>query len=192
MVDENMERKDISFGEMANLVRRYAEDLTNDCNSVSNAVAVHYKSANYTKRGYIRAFAELLARLEKVLEFPYDIPRNVGVELERLLESNPALQAKVVAALRAEPDRDAEREVAILREFTDGVGTLPVGKVPEEKQATRYRQAKTTFQVSLAQGVARCSASQGRLEMRQDRDFSTVDLLKLERAVMAFFEALND
>jgi ParB family chromosome partitioning protein len=177
---------------MANLARRYAEDPANTCTNVSDAVAVLYKSANYTKRSYIRAFAELLARLEKVLEFPYDIPRNVGVELKRLLDSDPGLMARVATALRNDPGRDAAREVAILRSFTEATETLPTGKVGVDRPAAKPRQAKTTFQVALPVGVAKCNASQGRLELRQDRDFSAVDRLKLEKAVAAFFQALEE
>lgn len=192
MVDENLIRKDISFAEMATLARRYAEDPVNDCPDVSDAVALLFKSASYTKRSYIRAFAELLARLGKLLEFPQVIPRNVGVELKRKLDADPSLTVRVSAALRDEPGRDAAREVEILRGFVeDQPPTLPTGKTAG-KAAARSRQAKTTFQLALADGVARCNASQGRLELRQDRDFSAIDRHRLERAVAAFFDTLDE
>ncbi|MDO6588487.1 ParB N-terminal domain-containing protein [Salipiger sp. 1_MG-2023] len=189
MVDENLVRKDISFAEMASLARRYADDPANACPEVSDAVATLFKSASYTKRSYIRAFAELLMRLDKVLEYPQDIPRNVGVELKRRMDRDEALSARVSTALRAEPERDAAREVEILRSFVETPSVLPTGK--KSAAATRPRQAKTTFQVPFSSGVAKCSASHGRLELREDRDFSAIDRRKLELAIVAFYEALE-
>lgn len=191
MVDENLIRKDISFAEMATLARRYAEDPANECPEVSDAVGVLFKSASYVKRSYIRAFAELLMRLDKQLQFPQEIPRNLGVELKRKMDSDVDLGPRIGTALRAEPDRNAAREVAILRGFLeDNAPTLPAGKVSEPATA-KPRQAKTTFQVPVDNGVAKCSASNGRLEMRHDIDFSTMDRRSLERAVAAFFAALD-
>ena len=191
MVDENLIRKDISFAEMAILARRYAEDPANDCPEVSEAVAVLYKSASYTKRSYIRAFAELVTRLDKVLQFPEQIPRNLGVDLKRRMDGDDGLVARIATAMRAEPGRDGAREVEILRGFlTASDGTLPAGKTDAAKPV-KARQAKTTFQVPVDTGVAKCSASAGRLEMRHDVDFSSVDRRSLERAVAAFFAALE-
>lgn len=191
MVDENLIRKDISFAEMATLARRYSEDPANECADVSEAVGVLFKSASYVKRSYIRAFAELLVRLESDLQFPQEIPRNLGVDLKRKMDNDSDLAARVTAALRAEPGRDGAREVAILRGvLEDSAPTLPAGKV-SEPVATKPRQAKTTFQVPVDGGVAKCSASNGRLEMRHDVDFSSIDRRSLERAVAAFFASLD-
>lgn len=193
MVDENLIRRDISFAEMATLARRYADDSANACPDVSDAVAVLFKSASYVKRSYIRAFAELLAQLGDVLNFSHDIPRNVGVELKRRLDRDAELRPKVEKALQAEPDRDSAREVAILRGFAQDEAaddaTLPTDKV--SKTPPKQRNPKTTFQVPLPVGVVKCSASLGRLELRDDRDFSTIDRRKLERAVAAFYAALD-
>jgi ParB family chromosome partitioning protein len=43
----------------------------------------------------------------------------------------------------------------------------------------------------LAAGEVKCTAAPGRVELRLDRDFSTVDRRKLEAAVEAFFAALD-
>lgn len=193
MVDENLIRKDISFAEMAVLARGYAADPANNCATVEAAVKVLFKSASYTKRSYIRAFAGLLEYLGDALAHPYDVSRNTGVELKRQMDADPALADRVVAALTAEPGRDVEAEGAILRGFITGEDTsktLPTGKVlpPEAKPA---RKAKTTFQVERNGDVARCNASLGRLELRSDRDFSTIDRRDLERAVAAFLDVLD-
>ncbi|MCV6587355.1 MAG: ParB N-terminal domain-containing protein [Marinibacterium sp.] len=191
MVDENLIRKNISFSEMATLARRYADDPANDCSDAAEAVSLLFKSASYVKRSYIRAFAELLVQLEKVLEHPEAIPRNVGVDLKRRIEAEPSLVADVTQALRAAPGRDSAQEVEILRGFANAAAdTLPTGKTAGRKPA-KARKAKTTFQVPLPDGVAKCSASQGRLELRHDADFSAMDRVALERAVAAFFAALD-
>ncbi|MFC3612716.1 ParB/RepB/Spo0J family partition protein [Lutimaribacter marinistellae] len=192
MVDENLIRKDISFAEMAELARRYAQDPANDCADAGEAVAILFKSASYTKRSYIRAFADLLARFDKLLEHPADIPRNLGVDLKRRLDREPELVSDIVHALRAAPGRDAAQEIAILRGFvTDsGAGTLPTGNTGASP--ARPRKARTTFQVSTDEGVAKCTASQGKLELRTEQDFSAIDRVKLERAIAAFFRELEE
>lgn len=188
MVDENLIRKDISFAEMGALARAYAEDPANNCADVDKAVSTLFKSASYTKRSYIRAFASLLTRLEKVLMHPNDIPRNVGVELKRKLDSDPGLLQHLSTALMREPDRDGAREVAILR----GVLTPESGATPKARPAStgKPRRAKTTFQVRGRAGIAKCAASSGRIEVQYDLDFTRVDRARLERAVTALLEDL--
>jgi len=194
MVDENMIRKDISFAEMGLLARAYAEDPNNDCKDIDKAVAVLFKSASYTKRSYIRAFAALMMQLGKVLEHPAEIPRNVGVALKRRMDNDMRLMTRVVTTLRGAPGRDAQAEVAILRRFAfDEVSQIPLSTTPEaeEKPVRKSRKAKTTFEVARAGQVAKCAASAGRVELRYDLDFSTLDRRKLERAVAAFLDALE-
>lgn len=190
MVDENLIRKDISFAEMGALARAYTEDPANDCAEVDKAVAILFKSASYTKRSYIRAFASLLMMLEKVLMHPNDIPRNVGVDLKRKLDADPSLVRHVSTALMAEPDRDSEQEVAILRGFVAG-GSTPAPK-SRSADPKKPRRAKTTFQVSGRAGIAKCSASTGRIELRYDLDFTRIDRAKLEAAIATLIDDLQD
>ncbi|WP_342722327.1 ParB/RepB/Spo0J family partition protein [Ruegeria halocynthiae] len=188
MVDENLIRKDISFAEMGALARAFAEDAANDCPDVDKAVSVLFKSASYTKRSYIRAFASLLAMMEKVLLHPNEIPRNVGVELKRKLDADPGLIGQINKALLVEPDRDSAREVSILRAFLVSENTA-VSK-PKVETVGKPRRAKITFQVTGRAGIAKCSASSGRIELRYDLDFTRVDRGRLERAVAALIEDL--
>ncbi|EEE35644.1 replication protein, putative [Rhodobacteraceae bacterium KLH11] len=190
MVDENLIRKDISFAEMGALARAYAEDPGNDCPSVDKAVSTLFKSASYTKRSYIRAFASLLAMLEKVLMHPNDIPRNVGVELKRRLDADPGLIRQVSTALMSEPDRDNAREISILRGFLSQEGSA--GSKSKATSVSKPRRAKTTFQVTGRAGIGKCSASSGRLDIRYDLDFTRVDRAKLERAVAALIDDLRE
>ncbi len=190
MVDENLIRKDISFAEMGTLATAYANDPANDCPDVDKAVAVLFKSASYTKRSYIRAFASLLMLLGKSLAHPNAIPRNVGVELKRRLDADPALAPKVASALTAAPARDAAAEVAILRGFLDsGAGEASVSKPGKSSGAPR--KAKTTFQISRPDGIAKCSASNGRIDLQFDLDFTRLDRRKLEAAVAELIDTLK-
>ncbi|MFY2823899.1 ParB/RepB/Spo0J family partition protein [Ruegeria sp. MALMAid1280] len=190
MVDENLIRKDISFAEMGALARAYAEDPANDCPDVDKAVAILFKSASYTKRSYIRSFASLLMMLDKVLMHPNDIPRNLGVDLKRKLDANPGLIRQVSAAVMNEPDRDGPREVAILRTFVEAEASTP--KKPVSASGGKTRRAKTTFQVSGRAGVAKCSASSGRIELRYDLDFTRVDRARLEQAIATLIDDLQE
>lgn len=191
MVDENLIRKDISFAEMGSLAMAYANDPANECPDVDKAVAALFKSASYTKRSYIRAFAILLMMLEKSLNHANAIPRNVGVELKRKLDANPGLVSKVASALGANPERSAEDEVAILRGFlTGGAGEAPASKTA--KSASAPRKAKTTFQISRPDGIAKCSASNGRIDLQFDLDFTRLDRGKLEAAVAQLIKTLKD
>lgn len=192
MVDENLVRKNISFAEMGLLARAYSQDPANDCPDVDKAVAQLFKSASYTKRSYIRAFASLTGMLEKVLAHPTAIPRNVGVELKRRIDAEPALVGRVSAALQAEPDRDATREVKILRGFASNGAGEPPAPAARPASAAKARQPKTTFQVPGRKGVAKCAASNGRIELRYDLDFTRVDRARLERAMARLIEALQD
>ena len=190
MVDENLVRKDISFAEMGALARGYAEDPANDCADVDKAVSILFKSASYTKRSYIRAFASLLTMLEKVIMHPNDIPRNVGVELKRKLDGDPGLIRQVSTALMAEPDRNSAQEISILRGFLSAENTiLPKPKV---NSLDKPRRAKTTFQVTGRAGIAKCSASNGRIDLRYDLDFTRVDRAKLEHAVAMLIDGLQE
>ncbi|WP_170480012.1 ParB/RepB/Spo0J family partition protein [Ruegeria arenilitoris] len=190
MVDENLIRKDISFAEMGTLALAYAAEPDNDCADVDKAVTILFKSASYTKRSYIRAFASLIMMLGEDLNHPNEIPRNVGVELKRRLDSDPGLVHRLRAALNGEPDRDGAREISILREFLNSAAA------PERKQNAqgqeKPRRAKTTFQVSGRDGIAKCSASSGRIELRYNLDFTRVDRAKLERAIATMIDELRE
>ena len=191
MVDENLVRKDISFGEMAELARRYAADPDTDCNDADKAVAVLYKSAGYQKRSYIRAFVAVLDEIGDALEHAHAIPRSLGLALRKRMEAMPEIGAKIRADLAQWHDRPVNDELDVLRKYAGGAGgaeTFPAGKVAKPPAP---RKAKTTFQIARAEGPAKCSASNGRLELRLDRDFSAIDRRKLETAVQKLLDALE-
>ena len=191
MVDENLVRKGISFGEMAELARSYAADPQTDCNDADKAVAILYKSAGYQKRSYIRAFVALLDEIGDTLEHTHAIPRSLGLSLRKRMEEVPGVATKIKAELSQWHDRPVTDELDVLRKYAGGAGqgeTFPAGKVAK-KQAPR--KAKTTFQIERAEGAAKCTASNGRLELRLPLDFSAVDRRKLEVAVRALLDGLE-
>lgn len=194
MVDENLVRKDVSFLEMAALARDYAADPHTDCDDPDKAVAILYKSAGYQKRSYIRAFITLVDRLGEVLQFPQEVPRNLGLALRRRLEAEPEIAAAIRDELKTWDNRSVEDEIGVLRRWAgDGEGdeTFPAGKVSAAPARRGTRKAKVTFDVPRAEGPAKCTAANGRLEVRLPVDFSTIDRRKLEAAVRRMLDQIR-
>ena len=200
MVDENLVRKDISFAEMASLARAYADDPGTGVDSVDDAVLALYRSARRNKRSYIRAFAQMLAVLEKHLEHPEAIPRNLGLAVRRRMETAPESVADLQRSLVTGRRHSVEEELAILRRYAGEAEeaepsaepeapAFPAGNVAPDKAG--QRKPRTTFQIASDQGPVRCTASQGRLELRHEIDFSALDRRRLEKAVQQFLDVLG-
>ncbi|MBV0892990.1 ParB N-terminal domain-containing protein [Paracoccus sp. Z118] len=195
MVDENLVRKDLSFAEMARMALHYAMDPHTGEHDAEKAVAVLFKSAGYQKRSYIRAFIPLVERLDGVLLYPHEIPRALGLSLARRLEDQPGM----VAALKAEFDgwdtRSVMDELAVLRRFAgaeDGAGEGPRPKPPSPPgEPPASGKARTTFQLPRPQGKAKCTAANGRLEIRLPRDFTAVDRRRLEAAIVRLLDDIG-
>ncbi|TVQ57961.1 MAG: replication protein [Phycisphaerales bacterium] len=187
MVDENLVRKDISFAEMAALARAYVADEGTDCEDIDKAVATLFRSAGYQKRSYIRAFVELLDMLGEALAHPEAIGRNLGLELRRRLDGNPAAVARVKSLLTGAPGRTADQETALLRGFIDAVEPAR----PRAPVSKSGRRAKTSLRIASARGEFRCLAANGRLDLRGPSDFADVDPRRLEAAVSELIAALG-
>ncbi|MFD1343085.1 ParB/RepB/Spo0J family partition protein [Litorisediminicola beolgyonensis] len=188
MVDENLVRKDISFGEMAILARDYAADPATAISDVDAAVSELFRSAGKQKKSYIRAFARLLSDLGDALRHPQALPRALGLELRKALEAQPGLASTLRAKLSALPEtRDAEAEMAVLQEALGApkqARTQPLG--------SKSRVAKTTFRLERPRGAAKVTASAGRLEVQLDTDFSAKDRRALEAALAEFLDRLEE
>ena len=180
MVDENLVRKDLSFGEMANLALAYAHDSGIE---VGDAVSTLYASALKQKKTYIRQFARVLDDLNGALKYPEAIPRALGLEVYKFLDANPGAAKALSDRLAAQPARDAEAELAILR---DGLKV----KKPEPKRAGRST-SKTSLRLGLPEGEMRVTASDGKVEMRLPRDFAAVSKQSLQRGIEAFMAAID-
>ncbi len=180
MVDENLVRKDLSFGEMAKLALSYAQDT--GC-EIGDAVSTLYASALKQKKTYIRQFAKVIGELDGSLKFPEAIPRALGLDLYRLFETNQRGASDLKDALAADPSRDAEAELAILR------GAFTVKKTAAKTAG--QSMSKTSLRIGLPQGEMRVTASDGKVEMRLPRDFSAVSKARLQRGIEAFLSALD-
>lgn len=199
MVDENMVRRDISFAEMAMLAQAYAADPAADCGSLHDAVNTLYSSAAHQKRAYIRAFADLLKMLDTALSFPESIPRNLGLDLRRQIAAGRPTVAEVQKALRACGAKSPEEELAVLRAFLDGGGPvadegerLGGGPTPQSEPADDgVRKSRTSFRLATSGGEVRCTAADGKLEIRGKADFSSIDRRRLESAVVAFMREIE-
>jgi ParB family chromosome partitioning protein len=195
MVDENLVRKDISFGEMAALARSYAADEATEATSVDEAVGRLFASAGKQKRSYIRAFAELLDVLGPDLKHYDAVPRALGLELRRKVSDDAAVATAIRERLRAVAGAGVEAHLSVLRAFAlEGQGTpspdeFPAGNLGRNRKQ-EVRRARTTFDVDGVFGQMRCKASQGKLEIRFDMDLTEVKRHDLEVAVRAFERAL--
>ncbi|WBU55228.1 ParB N-terminal domain-containing protein [Paracoccus sp. SCSIO 75233] len=193
MVDENLVRKDISFAEMAQLAVHYAMDPETQETDADKAVKKLFKSAGYQKRSYIRKFIPLVERLGEVLEFPQEIPRALGLAVAQQLEEVPGMAAAIKADLKDWDNRSVQDELDILRRYVGQGGDVAEAEdaVSVKKTSPPAGKAKTTFQLVRPQGSAKCTAANGRLEIRLPRDFSTVDRRRLEAAVASLLDQLD-
>ena len=192
MVDENVIRKDLSFAEMAYAAQNYAADPQTEANDLGEAVAALFQSAPYSKRSYIRSFALLLDRLGKVLDYPTEIPRALGVALAREIKERPEVVGMIADALKDWDNRSIADELDVLRRFThqddpEVEAPAPVRRAAASGAAGR---TKTTFHIKSASGQVKCTAGPGRLEIKVDRDFSTIDRARLERAIASLIDGL--
>lgn len=186
MVDENMVRKDISFAEMAQLARSYASDAATECRDLDEAVNRLFATANPQKRSYIRRFAFLLATVGESLRHAEAVPRALGLSVANRLEGEPGSAGRLVAALKKAEGVEATLDA--LRCFADAPVEVAADRPARGRPAKR---GKTTLRLPLNGEEVRCTAVPGKVELRAERDFSTVDQARLEAAIEAFFAALD-
>jgi ParB family transcriptional regulator, chromosome partitioning protein len=194
MVDENMVRKDISFGEMAMMALNFARDPATKEDDPDRAVAQLFQSAGYSKRSYIRGFIRMMDVLGEHLKFYPHVPRALGLRLSAELEERPELGTIIKADLKGMDNRSVAEEIEVLRhalglsaDDLDDAGPARPKRLP---RPTADGKAKTTFQIASRMGAAKCAAANGRLEIRLDRDFSALDRKKLEAAVRSMLDQL--
>ena len=192
MVDENLVRKDISFAEMARLAIGYTAFEPALENDTDKAVALLFKSAGYQKRSYIRSFIKLMEYLDKDLRFPQLIPRALGLALVAKIGAEENFIGTLQRALAAlGDDRSAQAELDCLR-AASRTGEGQGASTPAAPKAGAVQgRAKTSFQFDRREGRVKCTAANGKLELRLNRDFSTIDRRQLERAVIAMLDGLE-
>ncbi len=185
MVDENLIRRDLAFAEMAELARRYVADAQTDAVDIDAAVASLFASASRQKRNYIRHFATLLDLVGDVLRFPEAIPRALGLQLEKRLVQGELSVRSVRNRLAMAAPEDAEAELSILREFASKT------QIRRQARKSQSAGAKTTLRYQAPGGMVRCTATEGSILLRAERDFSNLDREALESALEAFFRTLD-
>lgn len=121
MVDENAVREDVGFAELAALAIAYAEEAAID---VDEAVKRLFGSLQRMRRWSIGEFVRVLSLLGPSLRHANLLPRDDGLELAKRLKDLDFAE-KAAEALNAEPERDAARELAILRELLQGGVSKP-------------------------------------------------------------------
>ncbi|WP_370284226.1 ParB/RepB/Spo0J family partition protein [Pseudooceanicola sp.] len=191
MVDENLVRKDISFAEMAQLALDYAADPGTAIEDPDKAVAELFKSAGYQKRSYVRSFIKLMERIGPALQFAPDVPRALGLALAQRLEEVDGLSGVIRRELAELDNRSVVDELEVLRRHAGMSEGAPAPRAPAVKPAGAGGKAQTSFQFDRAEGRAKCTAANGRLEVRLDRDFSTIDRRRLEEAVRRMLDQLE-
>lgn len=190
MVDENLVRKDISFAEMAQLALDYANDPNTPVQEPEKAVALLFRSAGYQKRSYVRAFIKVVQAIGPSLSHAPAIPRALGLSLAAKLEAVDGLAVAIRDALAPLGGQDARDEIEVLRRFADDQPQKTDVKTSRTTKASAGK-AKTSFQFDRCEGRAKCTAANGRLEVRLERDFSTIDRRKLEEAVRRMLDQLD-
>jgi len=195
MVDENVIRKDLSFAEMAHAAQNYAADPATEATDLSAAVAALFQSSPYSKRSYIRSFALLLDRVGEALNFPTEIPRALGVTLARELRDRPEFAGRIKQELAGWDNRSIKDELDVLRLYAgiEDLETLSADKVvePKVKPSAKGGKTKTTFHIRSNVGQVKCTAGDGRLEIKVDRDFTSIDRARLEAAIASLVDGLG-
>lgn len=91
--------------------------------------------------------------------------------------------------------RSIKDELDVLRRHAglESFESLSADKVPEPRQPARNKgsKAKTTFHIRSTVGQVKCTAGVGRLEIKVDRDFSSIDRAKLEAAIASLVDGLG-
>lgn len=193
MVDENIVRKDLSFAEMAHVSQVYLADPTTKVTDLSDAVAELFQSAPYSKRSYIRSFVFLLDRIGGALQYPTEVPRALGINLARVLKDDPDVAERIKTELAGWDDRSITDELDVLRRYAnadDLAGQDAQANKPSAKRVGRSK-TKTTFHIRSTAGQVKCTASLGRLEIKVDRDFSSIERTRLEQAIASLIDGLE-
>lgn len=186
MVDENLVRRGVTFGEMAQLAVQYRNQDPNMKN-YDQAVEVLYSSTGRQKRAYIKHFVRLIVGADGALRHVPAVSRALGLAVVKRLDDDANGVGLLRRTLRQRDDRSEEEELQVLTDFATGKGKM----ARKVNKAPIVRQAKTTFRLNRPEGDAKCTVADGRIELRLERDFSGVERAKLEAAVAAFLEALE-
>jgi len=185
MVDENLIRKDITFAEMAALASSYTADSQNMCPNVDEAIDRIFKSASKQKRGHIRNFAKFIDLTDGSLIDPREVSRNVGLAVLKAVDNDTEVLESLVSALKSAATIDQQNDV-----LASVIADVPAGTTGTTRRKKEVR-AKTTLKFEAGGRMLKCIAGNDRFEIGGKFDFSSVERPRLERAISAFFSALE-
>lgn len=177
MVEENVVRQDLSFGEMAQLAISAASDPGIEGTNADELVGRLYGALHKMKRSYIRSFVRLLQALGPALQWPQLVSRNAGVEVVRIIDNEPDRAEGLRVRLEACGSPEAQSEV--LASFIEDAKLGARGSRPKPAE-------KLTFHVEGWKVTARG----GECRFVGQDDLLNLPRAKLERAARAFAAAL--
>lgn len=178
MVEENVVREDLSFAEMAQVAILAAKDENTDGGDAEAMVSRLYGSLHKVKRSYIRSFVFLLESLGDDLKWPKVVPRNLGVDVARVLKASG--NASVLSLSLKNCVSESEQS-QILSEFVK----MKPGK--ETKTKAVERKEKREFHV----GDMKVTARKGECRIVGEDDFASLPKEHLEYAIEQFQDALR-
>ena len=129
----------------------------------------------------------LMDKIGTHLSFPESIPRALGLELEKKLSQGGERVGWLKSLLIERQAKSAREEVTVLRDYLSSLAA-PGQKA---KRGTSRAGSKTTLRYNGPGGLVRCLASDGRIELTAERDFSILDRRQIEAGLDAFFKALD-
>lgn len=108
MVEENEIRAGLSYWERARVVAQAVAGGVFGSEKI--ALQRLFASASRAKRSKIGSFLGLVVALDGMLRFPAALPERAGLDLARAVGADPALPARLRAALQADPPATPEAE----------------------------------------------------------------------------------
>jgi ParB family chromosome partitioning protein len=188
MVDENLIRSDVSFGEMALLAIHYASDPRARVASADEAVSILFSSCAPTKRSYIRRFVELIEMLGDALGDPRGIARNAGVSAARLISSDDGAAEALRSSLEGLGVDAGPAEVG--RCVAEFVASHERAKT--DPGSVRKAQAKPARKVEFRVGELKCTVRGKELRILNQSGFEGVPQSQLEKALEALRASLRE
>lgn len=181
MVEENVVREDLSFAEMAQVVLTASDDDGVPEVDVEALVGRLYGSLHKMKRSYIRSFVFLLTALGENLQWPKEVPRNLGVEVARALKAGQGDRTLLCDLLGRCTVR--EEQESVLKNFV-------ASSKESDSEESSSREPKEKFEFHI--GRMKVTARHGECRIVSKDDYATIPRDRLEKAVRAFETALRD
>ena len=127
--------------------------------------------------------------LEKALEHPTAIPRALGLQLADRIEGDPEALRDLVCGAATAGQSGRGGGAGDPAPVPYGAGGAVAGEGARGAEGRAAGQGDR-WRCRVGPGV-RCTATQGKMELRADMDFATLDRGRLEAAIEAFFRALK-